>query len=282
MRPELDADPAWVAALSGAGRAAAERALATASGDRRLYRHLAQAHRKEGRDSYVEIDAPLELHALVRLLGPRHIVEVGVSSGVSSAYLLRALEENGTGTLHSVDLPARPRGDHDVRASWSLPPNRDTGWAVPSSLRRRWDLRLGDKADVLPRLAEELPSVDLLVYDVPHRDPVTRRELARLDPRIGPGGVVVIDHGPGGGLCEALRGLAHRWGSSPVRRAGLGLYGVRRTSAPPSVPSAARGRANPLTYPARPHFAPPSRGHRGDPEGPRGPPTAPGSDIWTR
>jgi hypothetical protein len=235
MEEETDADALWVHELSGRPVVACERALEEARRQRRLFGHLARAHQSEGRRSYVEIDAPLELHALVRLLKPAHVVEVGVSSGVSSAYLLHALELNGQGTLHSVDLPARSprekRGGRRSEATWALPPGRESGWAVPFPLRKRWDLRLGDKADVLPLLAKELPRVDLLVYDVPHRDETTRLEFRTLDPLLSRGGVVIVDHGPGGELCDALRAWARSAHSSPHGRRGLGLYGFRNTPA---------------------------------------------------
>ena len=199
--------------------------------ERRLFSHLRREHESEGRESYVEIDAPFELYALVRLLRPAHLIEVGVSSGVSSAYLLQALERNNRRTLHSIDLPKleRPsRSKHrQPQASWSLPPGRASGWAVPAPLRRRWDLRIGNKRNVLPLLTEELERIDLLVYDVPHDDDETRGEFRRLDPRLPPGGVAIADHGPGGGLCAALRWRARRRGTAPVRRAELGLYGFR-------------------------------------------------------
>jgi hypothetical protein len=231
MQPELDPDPAWVHDLSGATDHECHQALEEARRDRRLFYHLAKEHEREGRESYVEIDAPLELYALVRLLRPAHVVEVGVSSGVSSAYLLAALEKNGDGMLHSVDLPSRPRrgtdGGKAPRMSWSLPPGRSPGWAVPPRLWNRWDLRLGDKATALPILAVQLPRVDLLVYDVPHEDVATRQEFRFLDPLVPPGGVAIVDHGPGGGLCAALRGWGDDRHARPARRAGLGLYGAR-------------------------------------------------------
>lgn len=229
MRPETDPDVGWVAALSGASIRDARSAVDEAAGERALFRHLAREHRSEGRCSYIEIDAPLELFALVRLMRPRHIVEVGVSSGVSSAYLLAALHANGQGTLHSVDLPSperfsrhRPGG-----ASWSLPTGRGSGWAVPLALRARWDLRLGDKRRVLPVLGEELPSIGLLVYDVPHECGASRREFLSLDPLFGERSVAIVDHGPGGTVCPALRTWATRRGTPPVGRQGLGLYGAR-------------------------------------------------------
>jgi hypothetical protein len=231
MRPETDPDSGWVESLSGASRRASLEAVEEAQEEHRLFSHLSREHDREGRDSYVEIDAPLELHALVRLLGPTHVVEVGVSSGVSSAYLLNALEKNGKGTLHSVDLPSIsrriPARQKAPRVSWGLPPGRSSGWAVPLALRKRWDLRIGDKGQVLPILASELARIDLFVYDVPHDDTVTRRELRLIDSLVPPGGVVIVDHGPGGGLCTALASWARARGSHPVRRQSLGLYGVR-------------------------------------------------------
>ncbi|MCI4326862.1 MAG: class I SAM-dependent methyltransferase [Thermoplasmata archaeon] len=229
MERETDPDVAWVEALAGATRPAAQRAIDEAAGENRLFRSIAAEHAKEGRASYIEIDAPLELHALVRLRKPRHVVEVGVSSGVSSAYLLHALERNGLGTLHSVDLPQldRTTGSTRPRHSWSLPNGRSTGWAVPFPLRKRWDLRLGDKRVVLPMLAQELPRIDLLVYDVPHEDSATFREFLSLDPRFPAHGIAIADHGPTGGLCGGLRRWAIRRGATPVRRAGLGLFGFR-------------------------------------------------------
>ena len=231
MEPESDADAAWVGALSGRGVPAAQRSIEEARAQRRLFRHIVREHRSERRPGYGEIDAPLELHALVRLCRPRHVVEVGVASGVSSAYLLNALDLNDRGTLHSVDLPKRPppgpRGGARVYGSWSLPKGRHPGWAVPDRLKGRWDLRIGDKARVLPLLAGELAQVDLFVYDVPHDDAQARREFALLDPRLGPHAAVVVDHGPGGGLCSALRRWATQRGTTTHHRRPTGLYGMR-------------------------------------------------------
>ncbi|MGI0072155.1 MAG: class I SAM-dependent methyltransferase [Thermoplasmata archaeon] len=261
MQFEHDPDVAWVEALSGRSFGAAARAVAEAQGERRLFAHLGREHEREGRRSYIEIDAPLELHALVRLVRPRHVVEVGVSSGVSSAYLLNALAKNGRGTLHSIDLPQKPRSrtcsGAPPRDSWSLPPGRSSGWAVPTSLRRGWDLRLGDKRELLPILARELPRIDLFVYDVPHEDRDTAAELRLLDPRFPPGGVAIIDHGPSGGLCPALNGWARAHRTRPVRRSGLGLFGARR-------PTASRGASRPKSKSVRSRRAA-ATGHREDP-----------------
>ena len=229
MEPEESPDIDWVAALARVPRARARRAVGEAASERALFRHLDRMHRAGGRSSYIEIDAPLELYALVRLLRPRHVVEVGVSSGVSSAYLLRAMDRIGRGTLHSVDLPAKDRREPRLRRnpSWSLPVGRSSGWAVPFALLGRWDLRLGDKKTVLPLLARELPSVGLFVYDVPHSEAQAGRDFAEIDRLLAPGGVAIADHGPGGGLCAPLDAWSRARSARPVHRADLGLYGFR-------------------------------------------------------
>lgn len=231
MQPEIDPDPEWVAALSGAPLEAATAAIEEARQQQRLFGEITNAQREVGRRSYVEIDAPLELHALVRILHPRHVVEVGVSSGVSTAYLLNALALNGHGVLHSVDLPSYPRasrvGRPPPQVSWTLPPGRRSGWAIPSRLRRPWDLRLGDKAVEIPRLVQQLASIDFFLYDVPHADPDALREFRLVDSRFDAGGVAIADHGPGGGRCPALAAWGRRRRVGCARRSGLGLFGIR-------------------------------------------------------
>lgn len=237
MRLERDADLAWVGSLSGGTARGAARAIAEAGRETSLLERISAEHRREGRDSYVEIDAPFELYAIARLLRPGHILEIGVSSGVSSAYLLAALDRNRKGTLHSVDLPSFERRKSSGRvpkASWSLPPGRAPGWAIPTELRGRWDLRLGDMADVVPVLARELDDVGMVVYDVPHDEAEIGRELASLDPHLAPGCVVIVDHGPGGGTCQAVRRWGRRHGSPTWRRQGLGLSGARKAGRNPA------------------------------------------------
>src|SRR5579862_2322636 len=60
-------------------------------------------------------------YAAIRALQPELVVETGVASGVSSAYILLALERNRKGTLHSVEV-----GDTAY-----LPPGKENGWVVP-------------------------------------------------------------------------------------------------------------------------------------------------------
>ncbi|MFC1897710.1 hypothetical protein ACFLX8_04000 [Chloroflexota bacterium] len=47
----------------------------------------------------------VSLYALCRQLRPDVVVETGIASGVSSSYILCALEENKDGQLYSIDIP---------------------------------------------------------------------------------------------------------------------------------------------------------------------------------
>lgn len=236
MELEGSPDPQWVSDLTGCSLERAVQRLGEASADRALFAHLAREHRKEGRRSYIEIDAPWELHAIVRELRPSRVVEVGVSSGVSTAYLLQALAHNRKGVLHSVDLASHPRrpkaGRKPSQYSWTLPAGRSPGWAVPRGLKRRWVLHEGDKHDLLPQLSRELPRVDLFVYDVPHECSEAFQEFQAIDARLTQGGVAIADHGPGGSLCPALARWAKRNGAIARRRRGLGLYGFSKATPP--------------------------------------------------
>jgi predicted O-methyltransferase YrrM len=58
--------------------------------------------RATGRTGY---DEGLYLYALLRELRPDVAVETGVCNGVSTAFLLLALDRNAHGALHSIDLP---------------------------------------------------------------------------------------------------------------------------------------------------------------------------------
>lgn len=121
-------------------------------------------------------------YLMCRLLEPDVVVETGVAYGVSSAFVLRALEENGRGVLHSVDLPPLRR---EYGRFW--------GMAVDQALKDRWVLYRGASARVLPRLLEELEAVDVFVHDSLHTYRNMRREFEAVWPRLRPGGALVAD-----------------------------------------------------------------------------------------
>jgi predicted O-methyltransferase YrrM len=121
-------------------------------------------------------------YLMCRLLEPTVVVETGVAYGVSSAFILRALEENGRGVLHSVDLPPLRR---EYERFW--------GVAVDRGLEGRWKLHRGSSVRVLPQLLEELETVDLFVHDSLHTYRNMRREFEAIWPRLRAGGALIAD-----------------------------------------------------------------------------------------
>ena len=121
-------------------------------------------------------------YLLCRLIEPSVVVETGVAYGVSSAFILKALEANGRGTLYSVDLPPLRR---EAERFW--------GVAVPEELRDRWRLHRGASARVLPRLLRETGPADLFVHDSLHTHQNMCREFETAWPYLRTGGALLAD-----------------------------------------------------------------------------------------
>ncbi|HEV2744326.1 MAG TPA: class I SAM-dependent methyltransferase, partial [Rubrobacter sp.] len=129
-----------------------------------------------------------------RLTTPETVVETGVAYGVSSAYILRAMEQNGRGTLHSVDLPPLRR---EYERFW--------GVAVPEDLREGWRLHRGASRRVLPGLLRESGPVGLFVHDSLHTRRNMRREFDAVWPSLTPGGLLLADDVERNGAFADLR-----------------------------------------------------------------------------
>lgn len=122
-------------------------------------------------------------YAAIRAFAPDIIVETGVACGVSSSYLLSALHKNSRGMLHSIEL-----GDERY-----LPPGKAPGWVVPEQLKSRWDLRIGDSRELLPKLLEELSAVDVFIHDSLHTYEHMLWEYRAAYSFIRPGGLLISD-----------------------------------------------------------------------------------------
>ena len=94
--------------------------------------------------------------SLVLLRQPSVVLETGVAMGFSTAVILAAMEENGVGVLHSIDLPPM-----QVDAQF-------VGKIVPADLRSRWRLHVGPTRTLLPRIARTVAPLDLFVHDSDH------------------------------------------------------------------------------------------------------------------
>lgn len=221
--PDFD----WVLRLTGASPREVAETLAEADELVPLETAIRAAYHQAGRPGFAQIRAPFELYAITRLRRPDHVVEVGVSSGVSSAHFLAALARNRHGRLHSIDLPTFQRGPQLARGESmvAIPPGRTSGWTVPLSLRRRWDLRIGPSQKLLPPLVAELASVDVFLHDDLHTPRHLAFELRTVQPRLTPGAVVMADNTVWTGA--SFPRFAHSAGVRVRRRRRDDLVGLR-------------------------------------------------------
>jgi hypothetical protein len=117
-----------------------------------------------------------------RLLKPKIVLETGVAYGVTSAFILKALEVNGDGLLHSIDLP--PLGYNA---------DEFVGTLIPEASARRWRLHRGTSKRVLPALLRQLEEIDCFVHDSLHTYKNIRAEFRAVFPYLARPAVVVAD-----------------------------------------------------------------------------------------
>ncbi|HXQ48849.1 MAG TPA: class I SAM-dependent methyltransferase [Thermoplasmata archaeon] len=235
--PRASVNLRWLRTLSGAPVDRILEVLAELDGLVPVEQEMRRRQVAGGRPGYAQICAPFELYALVRLLKPSHVVETGVSSGVSSAHFLLALDRNHGGVLHSIDLPTHQRGPilQPDESPVSLPPGLASGWAIPFR-SPRWDLRVGESQVLLPRLVEELPSIDLFLHDDLHTPEHLAFELETVRPKLAPGAPVLADNTKWTG--DAAPRFAAQLGTRTSRRGTGDLVGFR-------VPTRARRKTTP-------------------------------------
>ncbi|HEX4001820.1 MAG TPA: class I SAM-dependent methyltransferase [Candidatus Acidoferrales bacterium] len=187
VRDLLAADERFLAALTGATTAEIRQFLGEPFRDGRFYDHLRSAGKEFGEASSIGADLYAKRvvmqYAVMRAVKPDCVLETGVANGVSSAYLLLAMERNRKGSLHSID----------VNDGSFLPPDRQVGWIVPEWLRGRWSLHLGDASQLLPSVLAELKSLDVFIHDSLHTYEHMKFEYEKAYPFIRPGGVLISD-----------------------------------------------------------------------------------------
>jgi predicted O-methyltransferase YrrM len=121
-------------------------------------------------------------YVVCRLLRPQVIVETGVAQGVTSAFMLKALEMNGEGILHSIDLPPL-----DLHAEES------TGALIPSRLRHRWRLYRGMSKRILRKLLKQVERVDIFIHDSLHTRANMIREFQTVEPHLANRAILIAD-----------------------------------------------------------------------------------------
>jgi len=139
------------------------------------------------------------LYVLVRHLRPAACLETGVYYGGNSAFMLAALDRNGTGRLVSVDLPdsaIRRDGDSSharhplVGDSELYEATLRPGFIVPDYLKSLWDFVEGDSLAEIPKRQEVF---DIYLHDSDHSMDFLSAEMAAALPRLSPHAVMIAD-----------------------------------------------------------------------------------------
>ena len=118
------------------------------------------------------------LYVVCRALTPSVVVETGVLFGSFDAHVLAAMEVNGHGQLHSLDLPGGPPGPFEY------------GHLVPDRCQDRWRLHTGNARDVLADLLADVGPLDLFLHDSDHRIDHMRYEYETALPHLADGGML--------------------------------------------------------------------------------------------
>jgi len=139
------------------------------------------------------------LYAVVRTVRPQTMVETGVANGFSTAFSLLALQANGGGHLHSIDLPREVGRDYEPGTFYEgegragIPAGAEPGWLIPEHLKERWTLILGRSQEELPPLLERLGTIDTFMHDSEHSFDCMWFEFSAAWPALRQGGVLVSD-----------------------------------------------------------------------------------------
>lgn len=134
------------------------------------------------------------LYVLLRAANCNNIVETGVAEGESTAHILRALADNGGGSLHSVDLPNQfyITDSGEIHAEFN-PLDVGPGCLVPQDLRKYWRLTVGSSRDKLPLVLQEAGEIDVFFHDSEHTNETMTFEFETAWPYIRHGGYLISD-----------------------------------------------------------------------------------------
>lgn len=131
------------------------------------------------------------LYLVCKNLRATKAVETGVHYGISSTFILKAMEESD-GFLWSIDLPNIGYQRDDGKNHFDiLPKGTESGFAVPERLKKRWSLMLGDSRQLLPTLLKQIGEVDIFHHDSMHTYDLMTFEYEAAWRHLRPGGLLI-------------------------------------------------------------------------------------------
>jgi len=124
---------------------------------------------------------------------PELVVETGVHYGVSSSFILKALEKTG-GRLYSIDLPnVQYQGDDGAFHLDALPQGSETGFVIPEPLKANWELIIGDSRKKLPELLQFVGNIDIFHHDSTNTYDLMTYEYETVWPYLKNDGLLISD-----------------------------------------------------------------------------------------
>ena len=133
-------------------------------------------------DYSINSDSRKFLYILCRIVKPEKIIETGVAYGLSSYYILSALNKNKVGTLISIDSVFRPWQSEEM-----------IGAIIPENLRSKWELVLGKSNDKLLKVFDDTENVGIFVHDSLHSYKNMMFEFNCAIDRIRDKGIIISD-----------------------------------------------------------------------------------------
>lgn len=142
-------------------------------------------------------------YLLTRLMNPNTVLEVGVANGVSTAYMLGALEElDSTADIRAID---KPQFESEIRSKRGkrglsgvggiIPDEQEAGWVAPKDQRSKhgYQYYVGDFTQILPEVVNSMPPIDLAIYDASKDSEEMKMAYDSLIESLSPNGVLVSD-----------------------------------------------------------------------------------------
>lgn len=141
------------------------------------------------------------IYSLIRNKKPNVVLETGVLHGLTSAWILKALKDNGHGKLISIDLPRRDWAEHFGKKSFGPGgenefeiEDKNPGWIIPNDLLKFWQLYLGPSSKYLERIISENNNIELFIHDSDHSYEVMKFECDLVQTKLQNIDIIIDDH----------------------------------------------------------------------------------------